>query len=830
MSTEIQRLDANAQQAVSYCIPVWLRDLQIAAAIKRIPDRIQPAYEPRREPVAVVCFGPSLADTWEEVKAFEHIITCSGAHKFLMERGIKPTYHVEVDPRPHKVELIGTPCAETTYLIASTCHAKVFDHLEGMKVQLWHVFDGKDEGIRLLPPGEWALTGGCLHATASVRTEDGDKPIKWIVDTKYTGRVLSLDADGRFVWKRIVAHSGPPNSEGKRWVSLRGASKGNLILTEEHRCAVIDDPLDPHVYYLPAKDTVGKYSVRQPEANSPPTGNDYPLYNPEQLSALYGTLMGDSSIGKDGRVSCDHGAPQLLYLELKQHLFGGTITPREHSAKEWGGERLTYRWRQGANAQTRLLRDAIYPKGKKNVAFLLPRLDERSLAFWYMDDGCLHKFDDQRPLVELNTHGFCADDHDAMVRLFRDKWALNARILAWRSRGKVYQKLQFRVDDSEAFLNLVAPFIPPSMQYKVPEHLRAATEYAFDTRPLDYAARHVAKVTYLNPSWCKSKLYDIEVEDTHNFVANRTVVHNCDVGSRAITIAGFLGFRDVHVFGMDGCEKRNGDGFKHAAPHPNEPSKYAVTEYDGIEYRTTPGLLEAARQIWHELDQMPKVRATFHGDGLVQAMAKHYRQKKSDDAKPFENVVGFIKPELISAEYVELNARLHRDNLAYGVGGGKHAETVLKLAASLKTTSVLDYGCGKSMLAKALPFPIWEYDPAIPDKSAAPRPADLVVSTDVLEHIEPDKINAVLSDLKRVTRKVGYLVIHTGESTKLLADGRNAHLLQRNRAWWKHKLKKFFAVAKIIEHGPLLYIIVGPKGRTTVVKQPNPPSQQEQAS
>lgn len=446
MSTDVQpqikRLDIDAKQSVGYCIPLWLRDLQIAAAIKRVPGRIQPTADGRDEPIAVAGFGPTLRDTWKELRAYKHVMTCSGSHKFLTERGIIPEFHVEVDPRPHKVQLIGPPNKETTYLIASTCHKAVFDHLEGMNVLLWHVFDAKEEGLRILPPGEWAITGGC------------------------------------------------------------------------------------------------------------------------------------------------------------------------------------------------------------------------------------------------------------------------------------------------------------------------------------------------------------------------------DVGSRALTLAGFLGFRDVQVYGMDGCQKKDSTG-KHADFHPNEPSKYSVVEFEGEEYWTTPSMLEAARQLPHELDQMPKVRFAFHGEGLVQAMMRKYKAPKDTQAdKPFPVTIGFVKLDLISPEYARLNAQLHEENLAYGVGGGQHAETVLKLADSIKTHSILDYGCGKGMLAKAIPFPIWEYDPAVPGKEEAPRAADLVVCTDVLEHVEPEKIHGVLGDLKRVTRQIGYLVIHTGPSGKTLADGRNTHVLQRDIAWWRRKLQKYFKVGTIIEKPPLLHVVV----------------------
>jgi hypothetical protein len=331
------------------------------------------------------------------------------------------------------------------------------------------------------------------------------------------------------------------------------------------------------------------------------------------------------------------------------------------------------------------------------------------------------------------------------------------------------------------------------------------------------------EVEYLIASACHPKYFDhlqgFNVKLWHVFDATEdgrrllpfgdwAITGGCDVGLRALTIAGFLGFRDVHVFGLDGSAR---DDSRHAGPHPNSGNakKYSTTEYEGVTYRTTPAMLEAARQVKHEMEQMPAVKATFYGEGLIQHMMRGYESQNSK--APITNMVAFAKPTPISAEYVQLNADLHRTNLAYGVGGGKHADTVLRIAKKMETSSILDYGCGKGYLAKAIPFPIWEYDPAIPGKEASPRPADLVVSTDVLEHIEPERLNVVLDDLRRVTKRIGYFTIHTGAAQKTLADGRNAHLIQQDKAWWKHKLKKFFTVASIQQKGMELHVVVAPK-------------------
>jgi ATP-dependent RNA helicase DeaD len=75
-------------------------------------------------------------------------------------------------------------------------------------------------------------------------------------------------------------------------------------------------------------------------------------------------------------------------------------------------------------------------------------------------------------------------------------------------------------------------------------------------------------------------------------------------------------------------------------------------------------------------------------------------------------------------------------------------------------------------------------------------------------------------DLERVpsgtaarVRQVAYIVIHTGPSTKQLADGRNTHLIQRGKEWWRKQLGKHFEIPSngFIEKPPLIYVVAAPK-------------------
>jgi uncharacterized Rossmann fold enzyme len=451
MKKERKRVDAlEAKLEVSYCIPNWLRDEQIRMSCELFKNRIKP--EPLKdEPLALVCFGPSLNNSWERLKDFKHVMTCSGSHKFLMDRGITPEWHVDVDPRAHKLELIGDKVSkDTKFLMASCVHPQVFDHLvkHGANIILWHTYSGeaKDNLPLVYPRGEWVSTGGA------------------------------------------------------------------------------------------------------------------------------------------------------------------------------------------------------------------------------------------------------------------------------------------------------------------------------------------------------------------------------NVGLRALVLARMLGYRDIHIFGMDGSFE---PGKSHASHHPNAPKDYIIATLNGKEYSTTTAFLECGRSTIHELEMLPDVKATFYGSGLVQDMVK---AKQGEMKMKKKSTIAFYISPTISDEYAEQNRLLHKINPTYGVSVLAHLDTIKKLYEVTESKSILDYGCGKGMLAKNLEFPIFEYDPAISGKDSPPRPADLVICVDVLEHIEPDFLNAVLNDISRCTKKIAFLVISTRAAVKTLPDGRNTHLIQEKKDWWKEKLSNFFIIPDdgIKENDGKLHVIATQKERPNI--------------
>jgi hypothetical protein len=157
------------------------------------------------------------------------------------------------------------------------------------------------------------------------------------------------------------------------------------------------------------------------------------------------------------------------------------------------------------------------------------------------------------------------------------------------------------------------------------------------------------------------------------------------------------------------------------------------------------------------------------------------------------------KERLITNDYRKLQETLHQ-NPNYGVASTYYAPMVAKVINDHEIQELLDYGAGKGRLSQELvqkrmvdhPLRIQQYDPAVPKWAEVPEPCQMVACIDVLEHIEPRCLEAVLDDLQRVTKDVALFTVATTEAEKFLADGRNAHLIVEGPEFWLPKFMERF--------------------------------------
>jgi hypothetical protein len=116
-----------------------------------------------------------------------------------------------------------------------------------------------------------------------------------------------------------------------------------------------------------------------------------------------------------------------------------------------------------------------------------------------------------------------------------------------------------------------------------------------------------------------------------------------------------------------------------------------------------------------------------------------------------------------------------------------------------RVRSLLDFGSGQSsmkgFLEENLPkkqldmLEIVEYDPGIPGKDILPdRDFEMIISSDVLEHVEPECIDETIAWMQAHTTRFLYHHIACDPAGINLPDGRNVHLITEDLAWW---MKKF---------------------------------------
>ena len=158
---------------------------------------------------------------------------------------------------------------------------------------------------------------------------------------------------------------------------------------------------------------------------------------------------------------------------------------------------------------------------------------------------------------------------------------------------------------------------------------------------------------------------------------------------------------------------------------------------------------------------------------------------------------------MLSDTYRQVLKDTHADNAGWGKGGTKFFHTVNSYIEVADET-ILDYGCGKGMLVQALAEAnpdktIIGYDPAVPEYSAPVQElkVDFIVCTDVLEHIEPEYLDATLYRLSSMADRAYYVACHV-PAVKELTDGRNAHLIVEDHTWWLNKLLEHYPMVKVL--------------------------------
>lgn len=154
------------------------------------------------------------------------------------------------------------------------------------------------------------------------------------------------------------------------------------------------------------------------------------------------------------------------------------------------------------------------------------------------------------------------------------------------------------------------------------------------------------------------------------------------------------------------------------------------------------------------------------------------------------------------AYFIEEYRKIYKYDSEYGLSGGRSSKFIAPLITVLAPESILDYGCGRShlikMLKRSFRFYAYKYDPCVPEYDQLPiKNVDLVVSTDVLEHIHKSFLMEKLKEIKAISQNAIFVIKCFTSPTKL-TDGRSVHVTVESPEWWLDVIANVFGRAQTI--------------------------------
>src|SRR4030043_2338070 len=126
------------------------------------------------------------------------------------------------------------------------------------------------------------------------------------------------------------------------------------------------------------------------------------------------------------------------------------------------------------------------------------------------------------------------------------------------------------------------------------------------------------------------------------------------------------------------------------------------------------------------------------------------------------------KIKTISDYWLKQNKLKHKED-DWGIGGIGFLTPIDNFAQEIGAQTILDYGCGKGRLEQFLiekGYDVYNYDPATFGDQIT-FPADLVVCTDMMEHVEIEYIDIILDYIKQLAIVGIFFVISTRSAINL---------------------------------------------------------------
>lgn len=262
------------------------------------------------------------------------------------------------------------------------------------------------------------------------------------------------------------------------------------------------------------------------------------------------------------------------------------------------------------------------------------------------------------------------------------------------------------------------------------------------------------------------------------------------VGNTATCLAYAMGYRNLQIYGYDSSHRDNKGHAFHQKMNDGDPT-CSVT-FNGKDFIASLTMKLQAERFQETSEALISAgcKMELYGDGLLPEMFRNPDKVKESitEQEKYTKMWGFqeyreVSPgELCADRFIEIANPSHKDTVIdFGCGTGRASVKIHRLTGCY--VEQVDFAeNSRDADAKSFTFHLCDLS----------EPIDVTGTygfcTDVMEHIEPEKVDSVIKNIMACCSK-GFFQISTVHDAMGALIGHPLHLTVRPHEWWNRKLK-----------------------------------------